>query len=489
MTPPAAPAVVHRNASRGPGSRVARVAVVLGVATAAYLGFAAWLWLRQPTIAFDPVARVQGLVPMAPEGQEAAWPHYKRALEWLTALRHSTNADIAEMEALQAALRANSGDPAWPQAVALVQQHRDQMAQLRQAAALPTLGFKPSIGTSPEDADYFGVDWQVEEAENASAEFPAFAMLLPQLLEIRQGARLLRLDALEAAQAGDGARVVQDVQAMMRMAAHASQVPLLICNLVDYAVLCAAAETVIQTLELNAAAFKPADLAALDEVLAGVTIESTRLRLEGERVGMDDVLQRIYTDDGRGSGGALPARFRQLREYCHALTLVQAPTTPPSAVTEFLAGPLVWAGNAGRAQVRERWEAIFEEAEAESIKPARLQRHDQEDLLHAMMVDSALTRRYYPMSLLAPAVSLASRASSDARMAALEARTRVALQRYHADTGKWPATLDALAPKYLPQVPADEFAEGPLGYEVHPEGPCVRSARHHGHEEQKYAEE
>jgi hypothetical protein len=39
-----------------------------------------------------------------------------------------------------------------------------------------------------------------------------------------------------------------------------------------------------------------------------------------------------------------------------------------------------------------------------------------------------------------------------------------ALAAYRADHGKYPASLDELAPKYLPKVPRDLFSGGPLVY-------------------------
>ena len=43
-------------------------------------------------------------------------------------------------------------------------------------------------------------------------------------------------------------------------------------------------------------------------------------------------------------------------------------------------------------------------------------------------------------------------------------RMGLALAAYHADTGKWPATLDELAPKYVKDIPPDCFTGQPLVY-------------------------
>lgn len=66
------------------------------------------------------------------------------------------------------------------------------------------------------------------------------------------------------------------------------------------------------------------------------------------------------------------------------------------------------------------------------------------------------------VATLTPALEQAGRGS-----AILSARLRVALtalaaQAYRADAGHYPATLDALVPDYLPEVPRDPFVDAPL---------------------------
>jgi hypothetical protein len=55
-------------------------------------------------------------------------------------------------------------------------------------------------------------------------------------------------------------------------------------------------------------------------------------------------------------------------------------------------------------------------------------------------------------------------------------RVAIALDRHKIDTGHYPASLDELAPKYLPQVPADLYTLKPFIYQVTSAGYTLASA-------------
>jgi hypothetical protein len=55
-----------------------------------------------------------------------------------------------------------------------------------------------------------------------------------------------------------------------------------------------------------------------------------------------------------------------------------------------------------------------------------------------------------------------------------------ALARYHRDHGRYPERLDALAPKYLKEVPRDLFSEKPLIYRPAADGYLLYSVGPNG---------
>jgi hypothetical protein len=276
----------------------------------------------------------------------------------------------------------------------------------------------------------------------------------------------------------------------------------LIGSLVQLAFQARAADTALKAIALNASAFSAADLLRLDSVLAAITPETTRLNLAGERMMMRDVIQRLYSNDagagsdgvndgGNGNGNAngstgsgrsasgslLPAtaaRVDVLMQPFDPTTGVSGAGTPD--VLWFLAGPYLWATAPSRTDVVELWSAILDEAEAESMKPAWDQDYPSEaELMPVYGASGVLRMSYLPIAALAPAVSNSARASSRARVYAAAVRTHIAIERYRRDTGAWPASLEDLVPKYMAQVPRDEFGNVPLQYSAPDDKPRVTS--------------
>jgi hypothetical protein len=70
----------------------------------------------------------------------------------------------------------------------------------------------------------------------------------------------------------------------------------------------------------------------------------------------------------------------------------------------------------------------------------------------------------YLIQLFLPALDKVQRSTDTSRQSFNNVLAAFALAWYHAENGKYPADLKALAPKYLPQVPQDLFSAKPLVY-------------------------
>ena len=55
------------------------------------------------------------------------------------------------------------------------------------------------------------------------------------------------------------------------------------------------------------------------------------------------------------------------------------------------------------------------------------------------------------------------------------ARIGIALEMYRREHGRWPKSLDELAPRWLPALPVDRINGGPLGYRIVDGRPVVDS--------------
>jgi hypothetical protein len=74
-----------------------------------------------------------------------------------------------------------------------------------------------------------------------------------------------------------------------------------------------------------------------------------------------------------------------------------------------------------------------------------------------------------------PAVNKVAEASRRVQADQRCALVALAAERYRRDHGRWPASLDQLAPDYLKAVPADPYDGKPLRYQRRPDGVIIYS--------------
>jgi hypothetical protein len=72
--------------------------------------------------------------------------------------------------------------------------------------------------------------------------------------------------------------------------------------------------------------------------------------------------------------------------------------------------------------------------------------------------------------MLLPGLTKSSHRFAVAQASLNFARSACALERYRLDAGKYPATLDALVPRFMPRVPSDPIGGQPLHYRTTEDG-------------------
>ncbi len=165
--------------------------------------------------------------------------------------------------------------------------------------------------------------------------------------------------------------------------------------------------------------------------------------LDGEKAIGDDLIQRTFTDDGRGGGHALGGGFF------------------------FASGS--WSANLARLLVfqypsrRETTETVdryFEQAEAAlSVPPAR------SEVERAWQTVTETASQNLFLQLMGPTHQ--TLAKQEWRVKTQEAATlaAVAIGRYKLDKGQYPARFEEVVETgYLPSLPADPYGKGPLSY-------------------------
>lgn len=451
---------------------------VLALAVGLYAVLALRLLVTRAHIARDYIAELNA-ASLVRAGDEPAWPELARA-----------RVDMGQLPEFMGGLAANSAmvmdSPEWPQVVAWLDGHRAHLARVREAAARPALGFR--YGTLDPGYERImalkGVTITPEMRQQNHAFHdrhpPLFGLLLPYLGELNVLSRMLNADAQLAAQRGDGATFVADIQASLDLARLARSGEFLVSQLVQSAIAHRAYNSVLLATQ-RPDFMDQGLLRSLAHSLAGFANGRLRLDLGGERIMVDDLLQRSFSDDGEGNGYYLGDLHLDA-----AMSDVGrgAPGDEPSVPWTVSAlrpvGPLVLPS---RQEIRTRMDRVQAEfARDEALPPWRAAERTS-DAAHQQVLTSWPSHILQAMRTVEVrddgrrlghfARALESRDLAEThRDAALVA---LACLAYRADRGAWPATLSELVPAYLPTVPLDPFTGSPLCYRLLEGAPILYS--------------
>lgn len=421
-----------------------------------YTGLAVYFAVGRPNVATDVLALVNERAAAA-EPDERAWPHYRSALLSLEEVPASFK------------LNASSQDEGWEELRAYLERNAEALAIARQATKLPKLGYVAGYTIKAEDALLWpGFDPNAEP----NAELGAIGLLLPHLASLRQLALLLDADARRAAMDGDGATLVANITALVRIASHVREHPILISDLVGYSILALAMRTASTHLASNPELFSDEDLIALAHHIGWASSQGQlRTQLDGERYVFMDVVQRVYTDDGRGDGRFTPQGIR-------LLDMLGSPSPVEPNFAVWALAPLTNIAVANRRDMMAKYDEFYSHLLAEASTPL-WQRDNLESFdarLERELSQSILMRvRYLPIGLLMPAISKATINGELVGQRCHGALIAIALELYHRRHGAWPESLDQLTPRFLPNIPADRHDGKPIRYLLRDGQPVVYS--------------
>lgn len=419
--------------------RTAQVAgIVLALLVGIYVYATVRLFTGTPNVARDYLAELNA-VPLSLPPEQRAWPRYQSAL-----------AQLGEPPAAW----ANDplpGDPDWYDVVRYLQQHEATLAQVRAATRLDGLGFV---------------------AEQASDPGGIASILIPHCEQLRRLGRLLALDARRAAAAGDGEIAMADVSALLGLARQTREVPYLINELVALSMTGSAISTAGDLLADDPDLLSDEQLAGLAHQLVGLRPE---IRLDGQQMLIEDLLQHLYTDDGNG-GGRLTAAGLQSIGYVNGLG---GPRPGPLA-------PVAALFVANRGRISDEYDTWFGRVDAAVSKPLWRQREAVERLSRELSRrgESLLYQvRYLGLPMwMGPLLrtGVEPELVTQMRDALIVA---IALELYHRRTGAWPQSLAELVPDLLPRLPVDRFDGRTLRYRLVDGTPVVYSVGADGNDD------
>ena len=409
-----------------------------------YLLYGVYFWLGSPSPTTDYLAQLNAVAASVPD-EDRAWPLYRAALLELD--------DLPTFEGYNRVPRP--GEIGWAEAQTYLAGQQEALALARRAAQRPGLGFIVGHEVAPEDKELW------PDLERAGDD-TLISVYLPYLADLRRLGKVLALDARQAASAGDGETVVADLTALLGMAHHVREAPILICDLVSMSIVRQAIEVAEDVLIEQPEALTEAQLAALAHRLAACDA-CLKGRLDGERMTFYDIVQRVYTDDGEGDGRMTVEGLRLLTQ----LTSIWGMDEPP-VQSEALAAalsPAVGFIMPSRRAIVEDYERLMAQFESEASRPLWERGISQGEQMIETRREGALSRIQHLLStVLLPALGKVHITSEKAIMRRDALLAAIALELHHRRHGAWPATLDELVPELLPAVPPDRFDGQPLRY-------------------------
>ncbi len=384
---------------------------------------------------------------------EVAWPVYRDAM---MAIKPSIPTNPI--------FTGDGGAPGtekWDDAVTWLQEIQPVLDSVRHGSQRAHLGFVISDSLSPEDQKLWPDLIQAPFAEDPIWRGSLFSILLPHLAEMRHLSRTVGADVYRAAEEDEGEIVMQDLETLLALSQHCRELKVLINDLVSMAIFEVGKDRLLWVLEHHPNCLSAEQLRELAHRFAAITDDKLVPRLDGERMGFYDTIQRTYTDNGSGDGHLT---WDGLKGFGAIVTFHDGNVwrTPSDAL-------LVPAIGMSRRDVLQQYDDYMDRMERMAHVPLweRDRPRANPDVMTEIEVaaGSPVTRaRMLPLVLLLPALD---KAIISGRMAVFSrdvATTALALESYRRDHGGYPATLAALVPSYLPDVPRDVFDGKPLRY-------------------------
>jgi hypothetical protein len=313
-----------------------------------FLTYAIWVVVamnRTATISVDYVALLNEKAVAVPKGMRA-WPLYRDAAIALGKNPEPTNVFYEE----------DIETPTWPTQDGWVHykkwilEHTDTIDLILEASQREGLGYILNGTVADEDKELWPEEYESQQNQSLPDGF-LDSVLLPQLGPMRGNARLLAMDAKDAAANLDSGRCLVDVLALLAVGTHIREHPLVISDLVSLSIYNMAFSTIEEILERHPTLLTNEELEILVVKLQELDDYLT-VRFDGERMFVLDILQRMYTDDGNGDGKIIPMKSSEL-----LIDLgVVSPTKTNSSLLPALIAPIADIYQASRKEMLEEYD-------------------------------------------------------------------------------------------------------------------------------------
>lgn len=432
-----------------------------------YLGLAGYFLLGRPTPRINYIQLINGRTDQTPQDQ-LGWPVYRRAILAVGPV----NFGGGELDKLlfpkpgvESLLKVEST----PELTRWLRENVAAVELLRQAARKPTLGFLLGPDGSVNDPELW--PGRTRKSWEDVSDDMLMSVLLPHLGTMRTAAKILAADACLARSDGDRQQWFADIDALIGMAGQLRDHEFLVCDLVSMTVRFMLLQEIEQTLIDDARFLSDTDLQLIAHRLAKPDNVADLISFRGERMSFHDVVQRTYTDNGRGDGRLTPAGVRLLQNIGRIGT-----DKDKELVGHMVVGSAAVLVAPSRHEVLAEFDRLLDMGEAKLSRPVREADWTAYNQQAARVKDSLLARVDCDLlSVLLPSLSHAPQEAERYLGRRDGILTALALELYRRHHGAYPDTLSQVTPDLLPIVPTDRITGQPTHYRLSEGRPVVYS--------------
>jgi hypothetical protein len=375
---------------------------------------------------------------------------------------------------------ASGEPPDWPAWDALLARHRQSLDLAHQAATKKRLGYLIGDANDRAEIKAAGAEWLMRAAGPLEAENKELLNAwLDGMQALRKMALMLRMDALRAARTGDGATAENDLNSLLALSEQIlDSRGFVVEQLVAYAFFHAALDTIGEILRDHPQLLTDKQLHTLAHRLAGFHGGVIDIDLKSEQISFDDLLQRLFTDDGDGDGRVTAAGLKLLNDpiFSNQFRWNSRHDARVNAALQ-MAIPGFAALIGSRKENRELYVELLDSTLAQHQGPSwnwdATAIKETNERLHRM--GQRVRIRYLPVQLMLFSMSTVFNVAEYATQRRDATEMALALDLWRRRHGNWPTSLDQLVPDLLPAVPPDRADGQPLRYALRDGKPVLYS--------------
>ncbi len=436
---------------------VARTFQTIGIIIIAFILYSIWFITGEANIRIDYLSRLNNISKPDIKAEDNAWTYYKKAIDLYVPDPNEYKFYVWDQNIPKTIKWIDITLNGFNQLDKNKQQYIKDYLNKNQPA------FDQYIKASQKLYFYkkYSTEMDGIEKKESKDEFEncLFSVLLPNLSDIRSLTRALKLN-IQLVGCDNFNQSIEEIIAILNTGKHHQYKKLIIEQLVGISILKEGLnelQTKIQNCQISSD-----ELTKIQEELSNLYQQDfPGIFLEGERMSMMDIIQRIFTDSGIGGGHMVPERVADMHItfafYGH--NGVQYKLLKPKAFALSMI-------HARRDATVKMYNKLYDNVEMRAkFTPYEKHINNIPDEAELLFEEDIECLKYYLISKFFPALNRVIDRNYKAMCEYQSTITAVAIKCFELDKGKLPDSLDELLKTgYIDNIPNDPFGPGDISY-------------------------